>query len=83
VADRGDAELRVEHSSDLGISDPWLATVDEVPDADDPVADNGVTFVVDTISAAPLNKITATVSSAEASDGRLFVRLQGIETSNP
>jgi arylsulfatase A-like enzyme len=83
MADRGDAELRVEHSSDLGISDPWLATVDEVPDADDPVADNGVTFVVDTISAAPLNKITATVSSAEASDGRLFVRLQGIDHSNP
>jgi hypothetical protein len=83
VADRGDAELRVEHSSDLGVLDPWLATVDEVPDADDPAADNGVTFVVDTVSAAPLNKVTATISSAEASDGKLFARLKGVENPSP
>lgn len=79
VADRGDAELRVQHSSDLGNPDPWLATVDQVPDADDPTADNGVTFVVDTISAAPLNKVTATINSSEASGGRLFGRLMGTE----
>lgn len=40
-------------------------------------AGNGVTFVVDTISAAPLNKVTATINSSEASGGRLFGRLMG------
>lgn len=83
VSDRGDAQLRVEHSSDLGISDPWLATVAEVPDADDPIADNGVTFVVDTVSAAPLNKVTATIALDEAEGAKLFGRLQGIQNSNP
>ena len=75
VADRGTATLRVEHSSDLGILDPWTATVDVVPDADDAVPDNDVTFVVDTVTEAPLNKITVTIGTAAAAGGKLFGRL--------
>ena len=71
---RGTAELRVSHSNTLA---SWLATVDEVPDADDAVADNDVTFVVDTVSEAPLNKITATIDSGVAAGGKLFGRLVG------
>ena len=71
-ADRGTAELRVAHSNTLA---SWTATVDEVPDTDDAVADNDVTFVVDIVSEAPLNKITATISSAAAAGGKLFGRL--------
>ncbi|BCX46296.1 autotransporter outer membrane beta-barrel domain-containing protein [Haloferula helveola] len=79
IADRDGSTLRVQHSSDIGVSDPWLATVDEVPDADDAVPDNGVTFVVDTVSEAPLNKVTATIDSGEAAGGKLFGRLDGQE----
>jgi autotransporter-associated beta strand protein len=74
--DRGTAELRVSHSNSLG---SWTATVDEVPDADDAVPDNDVTFVVDTVSEAPLNKVTATIGSAAAAGGKLFGRLEAIE----
>ncbi len=80
IADRGSAELRVEHSSDLGVGDPWEATVDEVPDSDDAVADNGVTFVVDEVVVDPLHRVTATIDSAEAGgSGRLFGRLEATE----
>ena len=44
-----------------------------------PFADNNVTFVVDTVSEAPLNKITATIGSAAAAGGKLFGRLEGTE----
>jgi len=78
---RGTAELRVEHSSDLGIGDPGLATVDQVPDADDPTADNGVTF---TVVAGPFgppatNTVTATIGSGEAAAGKLFGRLKAVK----
>jgi len=77
IADRGDATLRVAHSTDLGT---WTATVDQVPDADDAVADNNVTFVV--TAGDPLNSVTATIDSAAAGGGsKLFGRLQATETS--
>jgi len=81
TADRGTAELRVEHSSDLGIGDPWLATVDQVPDADDLTADNGVTFTVVAGPAGPpaTNTVTATIGSGQAADGKLFGRLVALK----
>lgn len=82
VADRGGMELKVAHSSDLGVSDPWSATPGVVPDASGG-SYNGVTFVVDTVSAAPLNRVTATIGAAEATGGRLFGRLQTFGSSSP
>ncbi len=84
VAAREGAVLKVEHSSTLGAApDPWLATADVVPDADDPTADNGVTFVVTPGPTGPpaLNSVTATIGSGEAAGGKLFARLVGLETA--
>ncbi len=78
-AARGNATLLVEHSSDLGLLDAWTATSNEVPDATNAIPDNDVTFVVDTISVAPLNKITATIGSAAAAGNKLFGRLKAVE----
>jgi methionine-rich copper-binding protein CopC len=77
IADRGDAKLYVGHSGDLGVSDAWLATVDQVPDATDAVSDNGVTFVV--TPGSPTNRVVATIALSEAAGGKLFGRLQGTE----
>jgi hypothetical protein len=77
VADRGDAKLHVEHSSDLGVSDVWLATADQVPDTTDAVADNGVTFVV--TPGSPTNGVAATIASTEAAGDKLFGRLLATE----
>jgi hypothetical protein len=81
VAARGGASLKVEHSSDLGALDPWTATADVVPDVTDAVPDNNVTFVVGAGPAGPpaLNRVTATISSAAAADGKLFGRLRATE----
>jgi hypothetical protein len=76
VAARGPATLKVAHSTNLAA---WTATVDQVPDANDPTPDNNVTFVVDTVSEAPLNKVTATIGSAAAAGGKLFGRLNATE----
>jgi autotransporter-associated beta strand protein len=74
IAARGTATLKVEHSNNLA---SWTATADVVPDANDPTPDNNVTFVVDTVSEAPLNKVTATIDSAAAGgNGKLFGRLK-------
>ncbi len=75
-AGRGTAELRVAHSNTLAA---FTATVDQVPDADDAVQDNGVTFVVDTITEAPLNKVTATIDNSVSAVGKLFGRLEATE----
>jgi hypothetical protein len=77
IADRGDAKLYVEHSGDLGVSDDWLATVDEVPDTTDAVPDNGVTFVV--TPGSPTNGVVATIAPSEAAGGKLFGRLVATE----
>jgi autotransporter-associated beta strand protein len=76
IAARGTATLKVAHSNTLA---SWTATTDEVPDANDPTPDNNVTFVVDTVSEAPLNKVTATIGSAAAAGGKLFGRLNATE----
>ena len=79
VSARGGATLRVEHSSDLGVLDPWTATVDVVPDATNAVPDNNVTFVVGAGPVGPpaLNSVSATIDSAAAAGGKLFGRLRG------
>lgn len=72
VAARGGALLRLQHSSDLGITDAWTTVT--VPDASSgPLS--GVNFTV--TPGDPLNDVQATISVGEASGGRLFGRLQG------
>ncbi|MCH7228502.1 beta strand repeat-containing protein [Haloferula sp. A504] len=75
--DRGTAELRIGHSSDLGVGDPWQATTAQVPDATNAVPDNGVTYVV--TPGSPTNAVVATIASSEAAAGKLFGRLQASE----
>jgi hypothetical protein len=77
IAERGDAKLHVEHSGDLGVSDAWLATVDQVPDTTDAAPDNGVTFVV--TPGSPTNRVVATISSSPPTGGKLFGRLHANE----
>jgi len=73
AASRGSAALNVEHSNDLGISDPWTAVA--VPDVNaGPVS--GVTFVV--TPGSPSNSVTATISSSESVSGKLFGRLKAV-----
>ena len=71
-ASRGSAVLNVEHSSNIGISDPWTAVV--VPGASSGPT-SGVTFTVSPASAT-LNNVTATISNSEAALGKLFGRLK-------
>ncbi|MGA0900093.1 MAG: hypothetical protein ACO3SO_06795 [Luteolibacter sp.] len=40
--------------------------------------DGKVSYVIDTVSEAPLNKVTATIDSSVASGGKLFGRLQAV-----
>jgi hypothetical protein len=68
---RGTATLSVEHSSDLGIGDPWTTVL--VPDADDGPT-SGVTFTVS--PGSPTNAVEAVISKSEAADGKLFGRLK-------
>jgi hypothetical protein len=76
AANRGDSQLSVEHSSDLGISDDWVgALVPDVAGESGPV--NGVLFNV--TLGDPLNSVTATIQPTEAVDGKVFGRLSGTE----
>lgn len=78
VAARGTATLKVEHSNNLG---SWTTTVDVVPDANDPIPDNNVTFVVGVGPVGPpaLKAVQATINSAAAaSGGKLFGRLKAV-----
>jgi len=71
AASRGNAVLSVQHSSDLGISDSWIATA--VPDVSGgPV--NGVSFVV--TPGNPLNGVVATIQASGAANGKLLGRLK-------
>jgi hypothetical protein len=71
------AVLCLEHSGDLGISDPWASVV--VPAATGSVG--GVDFIVTEDPGDPtLNVVTATIpSSGNAIAGKLFGRLTGNE----
>jgi hypothetical protein len=58
----------VQHSSDLGIGDPWSAG------ATVPTNGGGVTFNV--TPGDPLDSVVAEISSDEAAFGKLFGRLK-------
>jgi len=73
AANRGDAELSVQHSSDLGITDAWLGAV---VGADG----NDVSFSVTPNGGDPtLDDVVATIDGAAAMNGKLFGRLLGTE----
>ncbi len=75
-ASRGTATLSVEHSSDLGITDPWstpVAVPDATPDPQIPPIDFQVSGGPGTLS------VIATISSSEAAAGKLFGRLKATE----
>jgi hypothetical protein len=72
---RGSSAVYVQHSSDLGVSDPW-SLPRLVPDtAGISPTEAGVTFNV--VPGNPLNQVTVTISNSEASAGSLFSRLVG------
>jgi hypothetical protein len=73
AANRGASKLNVEHSSDLGIVDPWTAVA--IPETSGSVG--GVSFSI--TPGDPLNGVTATIPNTEASGGKLFGRLSGEE----
>ncbi|MCH7228894.1 matrixin family metalloprotease [Haloferula sp. A504] len=75
IAARAGAILELQHSSDLGIGDPWLGV--PVPDASGGPT-SGVTFVV-TPGVGGLNDVTATIDASQGAGGRLFGRLSGTE----
>ena len=73
-AARGNAVLYVEHSRDLGGTDPWVASAPVNDTAGGPAV-NGVTL--DVIPGAPLNSVTATIDSSQADGtGKLQARLR-------
>lgn len=71
LAERDGAQLFLEHSSDLGISDLWTSEL--VPDTND--VTGPVTF---TISGTDPLDVTATVSSSQAAGAKLFSRLRAV-----
>jgi fibronectin-binding autotransporter adhesin len=76
AASRGSAVLNLEHSGDLGISDPWTTVA--VPDSTPGGPSGGVTFTVG-VASTTLNNVTATISNTEAASGRLFGRFKATE----
>jgi autotransporter-associated beta strand protein len=74
ASSRGTATVDLQHSSDLGISDPWTSVV--IPSTSGGPT-SGVTFVI--TPGSPLNTVQATISSSEATGGKLFGRIKGIK----
>jgi len=73
---RGAAVLRLERSSDLGLSDPWMENSITVPDESGTVG--GVDFEVTPIEGTNLNEVVVTIPASVANGtGKLFVRLSG------
>jgi autotransporter-associated beta strand protein len=71
AASRGHAALSVQHSSDLGIADPWTAAA--VPETSGgPVS--GVSFAV--TPGSPLNRVVATIQASQSASGSLFGSLK-------
>jgi fibronectin-binding autotransporter adhesin len=71
VAARDGAQLFIEHSSNLGISDPWTGVL--VPD----VTGGSAPFSFTIGGTNPLD-VEATISSSEAAGGKLFGRLRAV-----
>jgi len=76
-ASRGTSVLYVEHSHDLGGTDPWAASA-AVTDATGGPAVNGVTLSVSLVESR--NSVTATIDASQADGtGRLFGRLRAVK----
>ena len=75
AAERGAATLNLQHSSDLGVTDAWVAAL--VPGAVGNSTVSNVDFVVTDPGApgGPL-RVVATVQASQASLGKLFGRLR-------
>jgi alpha-galactosidase len=71
AANRGNAALRVQHSSDTGVAGAWESAL--VPDEDLTVND----VVFDITSGGPTNAVQATIPVGKAAGGKLFGRLSG------
>ena len=74
AASRGTSTVEVQHSSDLGISDPWTGV--PVPNTSGGPT-NGVIFVI--TPGSPLNGVQATIAPSEAAGGKVFSRLKGLK----
>jgi hypothetical protein len=74
---RGTAVLRLEHSRDLGVTDPWSENTITIPDANSTV--DGVEFTITPLEGTDHNQVTAILPAAAANaTGKLFVRLSGV-----
>jgi hypothetical protein len=74
---RGTAVLRLEHSHDLGVTDPWTENTIIIPDTNSTV--DGVKFTITPIDGTDHNQVTATLPAAAANGtGKVFVRLSGV-----
>ena len=71
AATAGTSVMNVQHSSDLGVRDPW--ETETIPAVSGIFG--GITFVISTASPT-LNTVQATISSTQSEEGRLFSRLQ-------
>jgi hypothetical protein len=70
AANRGGAALNVQHSNNLGASEPWASAA--VPETSGPVS--GVNFTI--TPDGDFNNVVATIPAGEASSGKLFGRLK-------
>lgn len=76
AANRGASVLKLQWSTDLGLSDLWSTNEAVVPEVSGTV--DGVTFVI--TPGEPLNGVVATIPAGEAAGGgKLFGRLQASE----
>jgi hypothetical protein len=70
AANRGGAALNVQHSNNLGASEPWASAA--VPETSGPVS--GVNFTI--TPDGDFNNVVATIPDTEATGGKLFGRLK-------
>jgi autotransporter-associated beta strand protein len=75
-ASRGSAMLNLQHSNDLGISDPWTSVA--VPDEQGATLSGGVMFSISPIQGTSRHSVQATIPVSEAADGKLFGRLSAV-----
>jgi len=67
----------VEHSSDLGIADTWFPAI--VPDT--AITVSGVAFTIPSVNGnSNLVNLQATIPSSNAAAGKLFGRLNAVQT---
>jgi hypothetical protein len=79
AASRGTSALKVQWSYDLGATDFWSSNEATLPPAPGGTV-NGVVFVITENPIDPtIDEVQATIPSGQASGGKLFARLLGIE----